>query len=482
MKVSFVYIDRNEADPEWSGYYYTGIALLSAILKQAGHETSLIHFIKPEIRDEEFVEQLNEERPDVLAFSCTTLAFMPSIRLAQLARDLRPDLTIACGGLHPTLAPEKVINTPPFDILCRGEGEHALLELVQCIDEGRPYTDIPNLWVREGDRVHRNPMRPLLQDIDSLPFGDRDIFEYRNLEKEKQGRGCIMMSRGCPFTCTYCANHALKKLYKGQPYIRFRSVDNVMAELEEMLNKYDFIHCISVDDDLPFIKKSFTEEFCEKYKERIGLPFVFNLRPNLDLGDRLRMLKDAGATQVKVGLECGNEYILNKVLNRRFKVAEVERTFRTCLEVGLEIQSFNMVGIPEETPRTILDTIKLNARISPSVIQVSIFYPFPGTKLLELCEERGMINKTDCIPSDYFSRTVLDHKNITKKQVHFFYHYFHHLVKIYQWAFRKGRDEQGWRARLLDGSLVFEPTRRLWGLALRIGLPLKHFLFKKKTA
>lgn len=355
MKVTFVYPDQLPADPGWQGHYYCGLGVLSAVLKRAGHETSLIHLTQPEVRDEAFLARLGDEQPGLLAFSCTTFAFTLAARLAQLAKRVRPELVTVCGGLHPTLAPEEVIDTPGFDVLCRGEGEQALLELVQRIEAGHDYKSVQNLWVREGDQVHRNPLRPLIQDLDSLPFADRDLFDYPKLCWERRGWATVMMSRGCGYSCAYCANHALRKLYGSKGYVRFRSVDNVMAELEKILNRHDFIHNVLFDDDLPFIHQAYVEEFCEKYKKRVGVPFRFNLRPNVAFEDRLRMLRDAGAAEAKIGLESGNEDIINNVLKRGLTLAQIEEAFHACRRAGLDTQSFNMVGLPGETPQAILD-------------------------------------------------------------------------------------------------------------------------------
>lgn len=481
MKMMFVYPDQVVAHPDWEGYFYCGLGILSSVLKKAGHKTSLIHITKPTVDEKDIARRIEADRPDLLGFSCTTLAFPLAARIAQLAKQVRPSLTTVVGGVHPSLAPEKVINTPGVDILCRGEGEYALQDLARAIDTGADFTNIPGIWVRNGETVHRNPIRPLITDLDALPFTDRDLFDYPNMHWEKRGWATIIISRGCAYSCTYCGNHALKKLHEGETYVRFRSVDNVIAELEQILNKYSFVHGINFDDDLPFVKQEFVEEFCEKYKARIKIPFRFNLRPNVAFEDRLRLLKDAGGAEAKVGLESGSDYILNDVLKRHLTVAQTENAFHACHRAGMTTQSFNMVGLPKETPRMVLDTVKLNAKVSPSLIQVSIFYPFPGTQLWEQCAKDGIINPDAQDPTDYFSDSVLSQDSITQRQVRFYHHRFHNLVRLYQWALGNGRSDTNWRVRLLDTLLVHEPSRR--GMAVIIGMlrTLSHLLRKRSS-
>jgi anaerobic magnesium-protoporphyrin IX monomethyl ester cyclase len=464
VKVMFVYPDQLPADPGWQGHFYSGLGILSAVLKQAGHQTSLLHITRPTVDEDDVLRRIETELPGLLAFSCTTFAFPLAARIAQRVKQVRPDLLTLFGGLHPTLAPDDAINTPGVDVLCRGEGENALLDLVRCMETGAEFARIPGLWIRDGGTVHRNPIRPLIQDLDALPFADRDLFDYANMCWEKRGWATVMMSRGCAYSCTYCANHAVKKLHDGEVFVRFRGVDNVIAELEQILSKYGFIHNIHFDDDLPFVKQDFVQEFCEKYKSRVGVPFRFNLRPNVAFEDRLRLLKDAGGAEAKIGLESGNEHIVNNVLKRRLTVAQTEQAFQACHRAGLKTQSFNMVGLPTETPRMVLDTIKLNAKVMPSLIQVSIFYPFPGTQLWEQCAKDGILDRSGRSLVDFFTESILRQPSMSQRQVRFYHHRFHALVRLYRWALRNGRADNNWRARLLDALLVHEPSRR--GLAL----------------
>jgi anaerobic magnesium-protoporphyrin IX monomethyl ester cyclase len=476
MKVTFVYPDQVDVDPTWSGHFHYGTGILSAVLKRAGIETSLIHIIKPNYTDEEFEARLLEERPDLLCYSCTTFAFKLASRLVQVAKRVLPEVPNLVGGLHPTMAPEEVIQTPGFDMLCRGEGEEAILEVCNHLADGTDYSEVQNLWVRKGDTIVRNAVRPVNQNLDAYPFPDRELFDYPTLHHERKGWGTFMMTRGCAYGCTYCANRSLMHLYRGQNYVRFRSIDNLIAEIKEVTARYPFIRNIHFDDDLPFIKKDYTEEFCRQYKKEIGLPFRFNLRPNVTFEEELRKLKDAGCTEAKIGLESGNDYVMNQILARALTVEQVEEAFHTASRAGIKTFSFNMVGLPEETPSAVLDTIKLNARAKPDVMQVSIFFPFPGTPLWDLCNQRGWIPKDT--PKDFFTDAMLPLPTMTRAQTLFYHRRFHQLVRLYKWAYRAG---DGW-VRFLDRTLTFEPTRRVWSFGLRYTLPLYRSVRDKLRA
>ncbi|MBI4559239.1 MAG: B12-binding domain-containing radical SAM protein [Candidatus Hydrogenedentes bacterium] len=444
--------------------------MLSAVLKRAGHQTSLLHITSVHYSDEDFRRDLEREAPDLLAVSCTTFAFRLGAHLARLAKDMRPNLPNIFGGLHPTMSPEEVINTPGIDMLCKGEGEEAIVELCERLEAGRDHCDVANLWVNYASKTHRNPVRPVEQDLDSYPFADREIFNYGNLHHEQKGWGTFMMTRGCAFGCTYCANRTLMHLYRGQNYVRFRRPEKVAEEIKTVFAKYPHLHSVHFDDDLPFIKKDYTQEFCDVYKREVHAPFRFNLRPNLVFEEELCKLRDAGCTEAKIGLESGNEVIMNRVLDRALTVQQVEDAFHTANRAGIKTYSFNMVGLPDETPSAVLETVRLNARAKPYCMQVSIFFPFPGTPLWDLCKERGWLSED--VPLDYFSRSTLPLDTMTNAQVLFFHRRFHQLVRLYQRAYAwYGTGPNNWVVKLLDWTLTFEPTRRLWSWALRFGLP-----------
>jgi len=190
MKVTFVYPDLSLAS---RGKFYHGVAFLSAVLREAGHQTSLIHISKPLV-DEEFISTVSSESPDLIAFSTTTNMFRTARRYARLVKK-NFQLPIICGGIHPTIVPEEVINCPEIDMVCLGEGEFALLELCNKMNGNEEIYSIQNIWVKEYGKIHRNPVRPLIQDLDELPFPDRTIYDYASLEDaklmESVYEGCI---------------------------------------------------------------------------------------------------------------------------------------------------------------------------------------------------------------------------------------------------------------------------------------------------
>jgi len=393
VKVTFVYPDFFQyADGTFmpEGRIYLGVAYLSAVLKQAGHQTSLIHAVAPPGR-EELTERIREESPDLVGFSSTTHMFRHVSRWASWLRE-DYEITTICGGVHPTIAPLEVVNTPGIDIACIGEAEETMVELCDALEEGRDHTGIPGLWLKGGDETIRNPVRPLLTDLDSLPFPDRSIFDPSLFCADQHPRGTLMASRGCPFNCSYCSNHAQKSVYPNpKDYVRMRSPENVVAEIEQMIAGDDRIQFVRFDDDILTMDREWLGRLSELYRSRVGMPFICNSRVNFMDREMAQALAGMGCTVVCMGIESGNPWLREKVLNRHMGNERIVEAFALCREAGMKTVSTNMVGLPLEDTSMVLDTIKLNARCHPDTIQVSTFIPYPGTELFKLCEAKGLI-------------------------------------------------------------------------------------------
>ena len=474
MKVTLIYPDLLLHRPDWTGYYYVGVASLSAVLTQEGHQTTLIHITQP-MNKTDFIDRVKKENPELIGLSSTSPMFPLVKKFASWLVEAKMEVPTICGGIHPTIAPEESIGVEGIDMICRGEGEAPLVELCRKIENNEEINNIPNLWIKRDSTIIKNPLRPILEDLDKLPFPERNIFNYHNLYAERAGRMSFLVSRGCPYNCTYCCNHLLRNIYKseGKP-IRFRSVDNVIAEIKEVLEHYHFIKIVNFDDDILFLKRQWAEEFTEKYSREIKLPFICNHRANLVDKAVVELLKKAGCCHIKFGIESGNAYICNEILNRSLTSEQIKNAYALCKEAGLITESFNMVGIPYETPSTVIDTIKLNAAIAVDKMQVSIYQPYKGTRLANLCQDQGFSVSTD-LESDWFSLSILKLNTISSSQVLMFRDYFKILVRYYQVLQRLPTGISKVAIRLSDRILSFVFVSKVLN---SIYIPL-NYLFRR---
>ncbi len=482
LRVLFIYTDFYDNYPGYAGGFYTGIGYVSSALKREGHQTDLIHIKKPELDREEFITGLKENDPHLIAFTSTTNMFPSVVKFTKWIREAGCDLPIICGGVHPTLSAEETLSTPGIDMVCLGEGEEALAELCGRLEEGRDYSNIDNIWVKARGRgeVKKNPIRPIVHNLDSLPFPDREIYDYPNLTQESKGIGVFMASRGCPYSCTYCSNEALRNICGDKRnYLRFRSAGNMVAEIKEVTKRYPFIKYVFFDDNIFFLKKDFAREFTAIYPGEVGLPFGCNMHPNGCNKDMVRLLREAGCKEVKIGLESGNENVRKEVLNRNLSQEVMINAFRTCKEEGIKVISFNMVGLPEETPETILDTIKLNALVKSDETQCSIFQPYPGTKLFQVCDEGGMISGRES--TDFFFSSTLNHQKLSQKQLIMFSRYFHKLVHLYMLNYSLPRHISRLGEILLDKILIFRYTPEISRAIKYVSHYFKEILSDRKS-
>jgi anaerobic magnesium-protoporphyrin IX monomethyl ester cyclase len=474
MRVVFVYIDPMQGK---GGKYYEGLASLSAMLEVHGHTTHLLH-ITDRIDVGSFVSRLNEMQGgvDLLAFSTTTNMFRHA---ADYANALRREATIFTlfGGIHPTLHPEEVISQPGIDALCRGEGEHPLRELCDKLDAAEDISRIPNLWVKADGETIRNDPRPLSADIDELPPPNRELFEYAGSQDQAMSRLSFMGSRGCPYRCTYCCNEALRALVPNPgSYIRYKSVGRLLDEMKRALEAHPEVEHLTLHDDILTLNRAWFAEFANRYPKEIGLPYICNSRFDIMDEDVCVQMRASGCMQVQLGLESGDEYVRNTKLGRRQDEAQILRVAEMCRRHGLEFFLYTMVGIPGETLGRALNTVKLTARMRPTGVQTTVFYPYPGTRLHDECVANGYLTGEE-LDSYFEEATVLRLDDFPQDEILFAFRNFERTVSLYERAFalrpplrqavERVLDHLWLHPRLYEGA---RPTFRAVKAVVRAGL------------
>ncbi|MCA9771657.1 MAG: radical SAM protein [Myxococcales bacterium] len=467
MKVQLIYPDFLSKILDWKGHFYVGLGSLSATMKRAGHDTSLIHITNSHYTKQDFLRDISKSNPDLIGFSSTTIVFPFVKRILQWMEEEGIDTPTICGGVHPTVASEDAMSPKRMDMICIGEGEETILELLDRMKTGDPSRDMPGLWYkREGDRkIIRGPLRPNIEDLDSLPDPDRDLFDMESCYWERQGILVVMASRGCPYPCTYCVNHTLMDMFGAKDFVRYRSVDRVINEINTARERWPHINGCFFDDDILFIKLPWSEEFAERYAKECNLPYRCNVRPRLLDERRAALLKKSNCASVKIGVESGNDFIRNQVLKRGLKHEDMLESFEVCHKYGFEIVSFNMVGLPFETPQTCLETVKMNAEGNVHEMQVSIFYPFPATESYEICRKNGWLAGEAKYVEDYFTDSVLNLPTIEREHIVFFRNNFKRLVRTYRliWKLPTGIREPV--ERLFEQTVTRPEIRYVYDIA-----------------
>ena len=436
MKVTFIYPDLI-ADAAYTGHFYFGIASLSAMLKQKGHHTSLIHITR-QVTERRLLSMVEAHDADLLAFSATSHMF-PQVKKWACLLKRRFDTPIVVGGIHATIAPGEVVSKDCIDYVCVGEGEHFICELCDALENETGISHLQNLCWKEGDgNIRKNALRPLIEDLDLLPFADRAIFRYEKLEQERRNTASFLASRGCPYSCAYCCTPVKRNLYSEQgTYYRIRSPENIVREIKHVVGEYGFIREVSFCDEMFPTRREWLEEFVELYRREIGLPFRCQLRPEVITKEMAGLFAEAGCRQFNIGVESGSERIRKEILNRKIEDRHLLAASKACRENHIRLFTFNMLGIPGENAMDMLSTIKLNAKMRTTYPNAFVFYPYPGTALYKRCDREGLL--TDQRYNTFTQSSPLRYNYFRLARTTFFRNFFVILMMIYNFCYGRGR-------------------------------------------
>lgn len=349
---------------------------------------------------------------------------------AGLAKAIKRNYNIVTffGGAHPTFFPE-FIKEEGVDIICRGEGEEATLELLNKIDAQESLTNIKNLWIKENGKIYTNELRPLRTSLDSYPFPDREIYAQLKSRIDTTVKH-IITSRGCPFHCSFCFEDSMRELYKDKGrYVRIRAIDKVIEELL-ILKKDAATRTIYFCDDVFGISKKWLYDFLEIYKREVNLPFICLVRADIVSSDERYAfkLKDGGCESVFFGIESGSENLRNTVLMKNLKDEEIYKAAQLLHMAGIKFRTYNIIGLPDETIEDAFKTLQMNIDIQADYPWCSLFSPFPGTALTNYAYKKGYLPddfKADTISKSFFLDSKLKLQN--RKE-------FENLQKFFQTA------------------------------------------------
>lgn len=416
MDIFFIYPSIKHAE-----HVNHGVAALCGVIKSNGHNVDLYQPIKVNVR--ELYTKFCEKEYALCLVSAVTNQWPYALKLIKALKK-RSDVMVILGGHHATSCPSILDENKEIDGICIGEGDAALGELLDKLENRQDYFHINSMWFRRKREILTNEIGDLINDLDSLPFPD-----YSRFSKEAiSNRPALMFSRGCPYRCTYCCNNRLAKLYQGKgKFVRIKSVERAIEEVSDFADRYKPVR-IDIDDDTFLKNKKWAAEFLKKYKMLTEIPFNCNTRPETLNEEICQALKKAGCGTLCIGIESGNEGIRKNVLKRDMSDSTIRKAFRLAHEHGIKIYSFNLVGVPGETYKDYLDTVRLNREIRPTYRQITVFYPYPGTELYEYAKEKGYLTEGQFRDS-FFSRSLLTMKQFPKWKIKYAHVLFHFNVE-----------------------------------------------------
>lgn len=371
----------------------------------------------------DLVKEIEQFMPDIIGVSITEDTNLVGLELANTAKNYS-SAKIVFGGVFCMTKPEAIIAHPAVDIVCAGEGDVALPRLLHSLECERDITEIQGFWIKKEDNtIVKNPVAPPL-DLDKLPFLDLSLIDDRHFYLPMAGHVYKMVHvgslRGCPRRCNYCCNQLFLNAY--EQYIREylgrrMSIPRFIDHLVYLKENYDFNFFQVIDDDFLVRSLDDIKHFHALYKERVGLPFWIQAEANNVTEEKIQYLKDAGCIAIAIGIETGNDFIRQKVYNRRTPREATIRAFEIMHKYGIRTSGNVVVGVPHEGRKEIFDTIDLVRKCQPRALNVNVFVPFYGTELRRYCVEKGYLDQEFIHNGYMWGTSVLDMPQITQNEI-----------------------------------------------------------------
>jgi len=391
-----------------------GLRTISSCLKEEGHDVQMIclnrqyglytkRYDKP-YSDKVLSEIVRmSEGSNLIGISLSTNYFENAVQITQALKK-HCDVKIIWGGIHPTVCPEECLNYA--DMVCIGEGEGSIVELANRADAGKDVRNIRGIWFANGGKIIKNPMYPLIENLDDIPYMDYDHKTMFALDVENHlvqvtkkqitpMNYTTMPTRGCMFSCAFCCNNYYNKMYNKQSFYRKRSINNIINELL-IVKEMPSIDCITFDDDAFFgLPLKEIKEFCRKYKARIGMPLsITGATPVTITREKLSLLTDAGLVSMRMGIQTGSNRI-KKLYNLRHTNQQIINAVKIINEYRDKIKRVQYDIILDdlwETDKDKVETLMFLTRLPmPYRLSLCSLVCYPGTELHKKAIKEGLI-------------------------------------------------------------------------------------------
>lgn len=378
-------INPSSSTPENRREYILGIPYLVSALRAKGYfDIQFRNYFNMQWTETIglTLEVLKDFKPDVVLLSSFTINRIAGFKIAQMAKEFNPSIKVVMGGMHPSFMYKQILSNTLVDVVCIGEGDRTIIELLDAFKVNAPLDDIKGIAFKKDGGIFITEKRPFIKDLDTIPFPAHDLYkDYLT----KTGKAHIIASRGCPFGCQFCSTTE----FWGRSW-RARSVRNVVDEIEMLLRDYGIKYACFLDDEFTLQKRR-TTELCKEMLNR-GLKIKWSCSTRVNTFDReqLEWMVKSGCEHIALGIESGSSRIL-KTIGKKITVENIINTFDLLNEFKLSRGAYLMVGNPGENKESVEETIQLVKRLELDVSSVAVAEIYPGTQLYEIAKERGFI-------------------------------------------------------------------------------------------
>ncbi len=394
-------------------------ALESFVNEKTEHEAKVIDLSFQKKNWKDYLKhQIETIKPDLIGISILSFNYAQALKIASFIKK-KYNIKTLFGGVHVILMGEETLENKEVDFVCVGEGEYSLKDL---LDNNLDAKGVKGVWYKEYGKIIKNENQRLIENLDSLPFPSWESYKLDKYFLVNNNHLPIMVSRGCPYSCTYCSNHALKRKLDGK-YVRFRSVDNVIKEIDLRIKQYrkKGLKYLFFYDDTFILYKDFVMEFCKKYKEK-GFHKIMkwnvNVRANLVDDEVIKAMKDAGCYEVRMGVESGNDDIRNKLYKRDMGEEEIFNAVKIIKKNKLRFRVQFIVGAPYDNEKSMKESYDMAKKINADYTLFPILMPLPCTEIKEVCEKEHLIEKRKFKDShEMYTHPVIRTKFVSRKEI-----------------------------------------------------------------
>lgn len=351
---------------------------------------------------EKIKERLKKINPDIVGISCAySFQYHNAVKFAEWVKKCNKNIITILGGAHPSAMPESVLKNAYVDFAVIGEGEVSFVKLVDALKEGKDVKSVAGIGYKKGKKIFINKRKSYKKNLDELPFPARYLFpmeKYFRYGKEhafyskNKPSATLVTSRGCPGKCVYCSIHSVF----GSAW-RARSPKNVQKELEHLVKAYNAREVHFEDDNLTLDKERMMS-ICERMiRGNLKLSWTTPNGVSINHLDEelIKKMKEAGCYRLFIGVESGNQHVLNEVIKKNLSLTRVEEIIRLLKKYRIKITGFFVIGLPGESKECIEDTIRFVTKHDFDAISLSIASPYPGTELYSVCEKNNLITDHD---------------------------------------------------------------------------------------
>ncbi len=381
----------------------------ASAFREAGAECRIVDYPAIEGGWKDLEADLADE-PDFLVMSITTPSFKDDMQAAVVAKKVSPKtVTVAKGAHFNTLDLPALREHPELDVCLRGEYEETCMDLAR----RKPLAEIPGLAYRgeDGEPI-RTADRPLIDDLDKIPFPARDLSDNALYIRPDTGQmqATIVTNRGCPYSCIYCLANQVSGLKN-----RYRSVENVLDEIQECVEKYS-INSFLFRSDLFTQNKKWVADLCQGiHGRKLEIDWVCNSRVDSLDEPTLEAMKGAGCWMIAFGVESGLQESLD-LMGKKAKVEDAYSAIALCRRVGVKSSIYILMGFPWDTSESIHYNMQFARDLDPDVMEIFYIYPFPGAPLYKLAVEEGLL-EDGVIPKQAYGEPCMATKHLSIKEL-----------------------------------------------------------------